>query len=582
MKILSNHLNRILFIFILSFVSFISFAQTNFEKLSQAYFDNYFEFYPTAATAAGFHHYDSRYEDYSAINRARYLKTLKQFEKQLVEFPENKLSAIEKQDLRLLLSDIHSQQLTLETIRPWETNPDIYSSEASESAFVLISRKFASPEKRMISLIAREKQMIASLATARVNLKNPVPEFSEIALAQLPGVIRFFQKDVPMAFQDVNDPKLKAEFTQINNQWIKELTQYQQWVQTELMPKSKGDFRIGAATFRKKLLYDEMVDTPLEKILELGFADLHKNQDAFAALAKEIDPKKTPLEVLAMLGADYPPPSSLLSTFQNTFDSLIQFIDSKKIITIPSTIRPILEETPPFMRATTFASMDTPGPYEKVAKEAFFNVTLPETNWTPTQVAEYMAAFNIGTIAGTSIHETYPGHYVQFLWVQQAPTQVRKLIGAMTNAEGWAHYCEQMMLDEGFNQVGVGAKSKQVSQFMRLGQLQNALLRDARLIVGIKMHTGQMSFKEAVDFFIHEGYQSPSNAHRETLRGTYNPTYLYYTLGKLEILKLREDLKKQQGDKFSLQAFHNAFMKQGFPPIKIVRETLLGNDSPTL
>ena len=218
------------------------------------------------------------------------------------------------------------------------------------------------------------------------------------------------------------------------------------------------------------------------------------------------------------------------------------------------------------MRALTFASMDIPGPYETVAKEAFFNVTLPEAGWPPQQVAGHMAAFNRGTIISTAIHEAYPGHYVQFLWVQRAPSKVRKLLGASSNAEGWAHYAEQMMLDEGYGS-GDGR--------LRLGQLQDALLRNARYIAGIAMHTGRMTFGEAVEFFVKEGYQTRDNAIREVKRGTSDPTYLVYTLGKLEILALREEYRKKRGAAFRLEEFHDRFLAQGYPPIKLVREAML-------
>jgi uncharacterized protein (DUF885 family) len=252
---------------------------------------------------------------------------------------------------------------------------------------------------------------------------------------------------------------------------------------------------------------------------------------------------------------------------------LKDYITTKQIITIPSPVLPILEETPPFMRALTTASMDTPGPYEKVAKEAFFNVTLPEASWTPKEVEEHMESFNRGTIISTAIHEAYPGHYVQFLWMQTIPSKVRKLLGANSNAEGWAHYCEQMMLDEGYGNGDLK---------LRLGQLQDALLRDARYVVGIQMHTGHMTYEQGIDFFVKEGYQTRTLGERETKRGTSDPTYLYYTLGKLEIMKLREDYKKMRGDAFTMEEFHDRFMREGTPPIKIVRKALLGNDSPVL
>jgi uncharacterized protein (DUF885 family) len=227
--------------------------------------------------------------------------------------------------------------------------------------------------------------------------------------------------------------------------------------------------------------------------------------------------------------------------------------------------------------------MDPPGPFETHSTTAYFNVTLPEKNWTAEHIAEHMAAFNVGTVISTSVHEAYPGHYVQFLWTNYAPlSKVRKLIGSNTNIEGWAHYCEQMMLDAGYGQPGTGAKDEREAHLIRLGQLQDALLRDARFIVGIKMHTGEMTFDQAVDFFVKDGYQSRSVGTVETKRGTSDPTYLYYTLGKLQILKLRADLEKREGSNFSLQRFHDDFMRQGGAPIKIVRQALLGDNSPTL
>ena len=326
-----------------------------------------------------------------------------------------------------------------------------------------------------------------------------------------------------------------------------------------------------------------MVTTPLPQLLEIAYADMHKNQAEFARIAKEVDPGKTPKEVLAELAMDHPAPDKLLQTFHDRFDSEVGFINSHHIITIPSTVQPALEETPPFMRATTQASMDSPGPFEKHSTTAYFNVTLPEKDWPPQRVSEYMAAFNVGTVVSTSVHEAYPGHYVQFLWVNHTDlSQVRKLITANTNVEGWAHYCEQMMLDEGYGQPGAGAKDAREAKLIRLGQLQDALLRDARFVVGIKMHTQGMTLDQAREFFVNEGYQSPAIADVETKRATSDPTYLYYTLGKLEIMKLRADVQKKEGASFSLEKFHDDFMRQGGAPIKIVRLAMLGDNSPVL
>jgi uncharacterized protein (DUF885 family) len=536
------------------------------QSLTDRFFDEYyFPFNPTSATSAGIHKYDGQLEDYSKAGVDARVAKLKQFEAEFAKLPPDP-------DRDLVLSTIRAGLLEYQTVRSWERNPDIYSSGITGSAFTIMSRTFAPPEVRLRSLIERERKMPQVLAAARVNLKNPPKIYTEIAIQQAPGIISFFEKDVPLAFKAVTDPKLLAEFRAANDAVIKALTEYQNYLKTDMLPRSNGDFRLGADTYAKKLLYEEMVDIPLDRLLEIGYADLHRNQQRYRETALLIDKTKTPQQILAEAVKDHPAPDQLLQTFRNTLGGLRDFIISHHLVTIPSPVLPILEETPPFMRATTFASMDTPGPYETVAKEAFFNVTIPEKSWTPERTESFMGQFNYGTILSTAIHEAYPGHYVQFLWMPRIQSRVRKLLGASSNAEGWAHYCEQMMLDEGYSK----------DPKMRLGQLQDALLRDARYIVGIEMHTGKRTFDQAIDFFVKEGYQPHEVGVVETKRGTADATYLYYTLGKLQILKLREDYKKMRGSQFSLEEFHNRFLQQGFPPIKIVRKAMLGNDSPTL
>ncbi len=556
-----------------------------FANVSEEYFDQvYFRYAPSAGTMAGFHQYDGRLEDYSRKAIEAQITALRDFERRIeaIRPDDSRASFLPRSDREIVLANIRSQLLTLEIIRPWQKNADNYSSACANGAFVLMERDFAPADERLRSLIAREKQMPALLAAAHVNLQNPPRVFTEIAIEQLPGIIAFFQHDVPEAFAAAQDPALKSEFSQTNAAVIAALKNYLLWLKRDLLPSSHGDFRIGADAFSKKLAYDEMVDIPLDKLLEIGWADLRRNQQQFRTIAAELEPGKDPSQVLLELGEDHPAPGQLLNVFRSTFDGLIGFIRANHIVTIPSEVRPILEETPPFMRATTTASMDTPGPYETRATEAYFNVTLPDPAMTPAEVDGYMRSFNIGTILSTAVHEAYPGHYVQFLWLPQAPSKVRKLLGANTNVEGWAHYCEQMMLDEGYGRPGAGAKDERESKLLRLGQLQDALLRNARFIAGIEMHTGKMTMEQAEEFFQKEGYQSKEVAEVETKRGAGDPTYLYYTLGKLQIMKLREDVRKRQGAAFSLEKFHDDFLRQGFPPIKIVRQAMLGDNSPTL
>jgi uncharacterized protein (DUF885 family) len=548
-------------------------SPSEFNRLVDNYFDFYFQFHPKEATAAGFHQYDTKLEDYSRASREGEISNLRTFGAELERIDPAKLPAESAGDLAFLQSHIKGRLLELQVLQMWRKDPNLYVGGATESIFVIIKRHFAPPEERLRSVIARERQIPSVLLNAHANLSNPPNIYTQIAIEQMRGIIEFFQKDVPGAFPGVKDAALWAEFQQTNAAVVKALERFQAFLQNDLLPASQGDFRIGEDNFRQKLLDDEMVKIPLDQLLAIGYADLQRNQQRLKETAALINPNASPREVLSSLEKDHPAPGQLLPTFRNLLGGLREFIDAKKIVTIPSPILPILEETPPFMRATTSASMDTPGAYEFRATEALFNVTLPESGWTPQHVEDWMQGFNRGTILSTAIHEAYPGHYVQFLWVKRLNSKVRKLLYCSSNVEGWAHYTEQMMLDEGYG----GGDPK-----LRMGQLQDALLRDARFIVGIEMHTGHLTMDQARELFIREGYQVPAVADIEAKRGTSDPTYLVYTLGKLQILKLRDDYKEKLGNTFRLQDFHDRFMEQGGVPLVLIRRALLGNNSPTL
>ena len=562
-------------IFVLPFGLFgqTSSTSADFDKLVDETFDAIYKFNPSNGTADGFHQYDTRLEDFSQASIASEISTSKGSLAKLQAFPRTGLSESSSADLDFLTARIQAQLLDLETIQTWRRDPDTYTSAATNSVFLLMSRKFAPEEERLRSVVAREKLIPGLLEEARKNLGDVPRVYTEVALDDLANTPGFFQHDVPKAFANVKDAKLLAEFHASNADVIAAFKKYETFLKDQLLPVSKGDFRLGAENYRKKLLYEEMVDIPLDRLLEIGYADLRRNQQRVKEVAALIDPEKTPREVMQNLQKDHPTAEQVLPTFRNTLGGLKKFIEDKQIVTIPSDLPPIVEDTPPFERALTSASMDTPGAYEKVAKEAYFNVTPVEKTWSPERAEQWLQAYNRGTIVSTAVHEVYPGHYTQFLWVQAAPSKVRKLLYCSSNAEGWAHYTEQMMLDEGY---GNGDPK------LRLGQLLDALLRDARYISGIEMHTGKMTLAQSKQFFIDEGYQTPATADQESKRGTSDPTYLYYTLGKLQILKLREDYKVMKGDQFSLQEFHNEFMRQGAVPVKIIRKAMLGNDSPTL
>ena len=543
-----------------------------FDQLVDEYFDLYFRFHPSAGTLAGFHQYDSQLEDYSAKTRNAEIEALRAFAPKL----EQRLAATPSQDqsldLEFLRNRVRGTLLELETIRPWQKDPDPYASGPAYALYLLIKRNYAPPEERLRSVIEREKQVPAALQAARTNLQNPPRVFTEIALEQLPGTISFVEHDIPLAFGSVKDEKLLADFRESTRNAVAALRSYENFLRKELLPVSKGDFRLGAEAFRKKLQYDELVEIPLSRLREIGYADLRRNQELLKKAASQVDSSKSTRDVLAQIRKDHPPANQLLQSFRDTLASLRTFIEQHKIVTIPSNLEPVVEETPPFARALTTAAMDTPGPYETKAPGGIFQVTLPDPKTSSEQVEQYLRGFSRSGLISTAIHEVYPGHFEQYLWTLKIHSKVRQLLYCGTNGEGFAHYTEQMMLDEGYSS----------DPKVRVGQLVDALLRDSRYIAGLEMHTGNMTVEQAKSFFIEEGYQVAPIAEVEARRGTSDPLYMVYTLGKLQILKLREDYRKQQGDKFTLQDFHDRFLGYGGLQIKLIREAMLKNPGETL
>ena len=334
-----------------------------------------------------------------------------------------------------------------------------------------------------------------------------------------------------------------------------------------MLPKSTGSFAYGAETYAKALAANEMIELPLDSLLKIAEGDRQKNETAFQAVARQIDPNRPADTVLASLQAEHPAPDKLLDVTQATLDSLRQFLVDHHIITVPAGDPARVKETPPFMRSTTSASMDTPGPFEAAKLAGRYNMTLPDPRWVQAKQDEFMGQWYYAAISNVSVHEVYPGHYTQFLYAKQFPGDVRKVYGASTNSEGWAHYAEQMMLDEGFHATDPKYK---------LAQLQDALLRDVRFIVGIKLHTQGMTVEQATQLFVTQGHQPKPVAESEAKRGTSDALYGYYTMGKLMILKLRADYQAKLGAAYSLQKFHDEFIRLGPLPLPLIRKAMLG------
>ncbi len=536
-----------------------------FAKFVDDHFDARFASNPLEATAAGFHQYDGKMPDRSrAAIDARILQ-LKGEVQRLSYFDRTKLIFDDRIDAEALEGEIRSELLTLNMLRPWENNPMQYAGVAGFAVNDLMKRDFAPKAERLRSIVARLGAVPAILAAGKANLKIPPKEFTALAMRMAKGSVGFLEGAVATWATDAagGDATLLKEFTDADAKAVAALRDYAAWLETDLAPRSTGSYAIGATLFSAKLRYDDMVEMPLSEVLAIGEANLAKDYAAFVETAKKIDPSKTPAEVMKSLSNEHPAAEDLIPSAKRTVEAARQFLVDKGLVTIPSEVRPTIMETPPFARFGSFASMDTPGAYETKATEAFYYVTPVEKDWDAKHQEEHLRLYNPYVMGMINVHEVWPGHYLQFLYAKRFPTKTRKLVFCGTNAEGWAHYTEQMMVDQGF---GGG------DQKVRLAQLQEALLRDCRYVVGIKLHTQGMTVEDGAKVFVEKGFQEPANGYEEARRGAYNPTYLYYTLGKLEILKLRDEYMQKKGA--TLQQFHDAFVSQGGLPIPLVRKIL--------
>lgn len=551
-------------------------ARTPFGAFADVYFDSLFAYNPSYGTAAGFHQYDSRIEDRSGQNVTRRIATLKSFQQKVDSLGAGQLTADDSIDAAMLSGAIRSEIQELEQLQTWKKNPMGYVGLPGNAVDLLMKRNFAPPAERLRSVTARLRGVPALMAAMRANVSNPPREFTDLAIRIAGGSVGFFRNDIATWARSAagSDSAALREFTVANDSAAAALDSAAKWLKSDLLPRSKGSYAIGAKAFADKLLYDEMVDTPLDRLLALGEANLEKDYQAFVATAREVAPGKTPQQAMASLEDEHPTAQDLISSAKATIEGARQFLVDKKIVEIASDVRPTVMETPPYARSGGFASMDTPGAYETKATEAFYYVTPPEKDWDAKHVEEHLRLFNPSVMNIITVHEAFPGHYLQFIYSKQFPTKTRKLLSASSNSEGWAHYAEQMMIEEGFG----GGNPK-----ARLAQLSEALLRDCRWVVGMKEHTQGMSVEEgSKKYFTDKCFQQPANAYEEARRGAYNPTYLYYTLGKLQIYKLRSDYQKAKGNAYSLGEFHTQFVKQGAVPIKLIRRILLPGDTASL
>lgn len=552
-------------------------ADAAFTALAKEFLSDYLEWRPQMGTSLGLHQYDGKLTDYSRASIDRELARLRSYDKRLDAIDARQLSRRNHYDYRILQTAVKSEIFHFDEMAVYRQNPMTYAGAIDVNIY--IKRDFAPLVSRVRSIIAIEKQAPVLIQAAKANLDDALPEpFIETAIEVANGSADFLGKDLVTALKDLPDKSLHAEFDRVNQQAIDALRGYADYLKKEKMPKATQKYALGRQNYGKMLRYGELIDLSPDKILELGLKELAREQKIFADTARLIDSTKPAIEVFKAIQADHPTEQNLIPDTKRNLEAIRQFLIDHKIVTLPSNVRARVEETPQFARATSFASMDTPGPFETKATEAYYYVTPVEKEWPEKQKEEWLTAFNYYTTDVVSIHEAYPGHYTQFLSLNASSANtLEKVLGSYAFTEGWAHYTEQMLLDEGFGRSAGKGDGIKAAKY-RLAQSDEALLRLCRLCVSVKMHCFGMTVDEATKFFEENCYYTNKPAHQEAMRGSYDPGYLYYTLGKLQILKLRRDYQAQEGTAYSLQRFHDEMLRHGMPPIRLLREVLLKNE----
>jgi uncharacterized protein (DUF885 family) len=553
-------------------------SDAEFTKLADEFLAGYFTWRPLAGTAAGLHEYDGKITDYGRASLEGELRRLQTFEGRISALKAAALGAETRFDWQVLLAGIRGELFRFQEMASYTRNPMTYAGALDLNIYA--KRNFAPAEDRLRSLVAIEKNAPKIFAAARANLEKSLPKpYVETAVEVSDGAADFLTKDLVTAFKGVGDEALQKEFAEANQRAVTELREFSAWLKQEKLPAAQGNYALGRESFAKMLRESELIGGPPEKILKLGLKQLRAEQKIFAAAARRIDAKAKPIDVFKAIQRDHPTEQGLIPDTRKNLEAIRQFVVDHRIVTIPSEVRAKVEETPQYLRATSFASMDTPGPFETTATEAYYYVTPVEPDWTPKQKEEWLTAFNYYTTDIVSIHEAYPGHYVQFLWLNAShPSKVAKVFNSYAFVEGWAHYSEQMLVDEGFGATDAhDAEAALRAAKFRLAQSDEALLRLCRLCVSIKTHCEGMSLEDATKFFQDNCYYERQPAYLEARRGTFDPQYLLYTLGKLQILKLRRDFQKQEGKEFSLQRFNDELLQHGAPPLRLLRERMLKN-----
>lgn len=531
------------------------------------YLSYLYEVHPTNATFDGVHLHDDLLEDWSRQAIEAQIRDLGGLARRLAAIDPTRLTETERLERPALDASIRARLFELEEVRTWERSPQQYADILATSLAGQALFDYAPLAERARRVLSKLRQVPRLMQSARDNIKDPPGIFVKVGLESMRGTLRFIDEDLPRAFGDLGDLHLLGDLADASTEAAASLNGYIDYLEKDLAPRSKGSFRLGRERFEQKFRLDEGLALSADRLLAIATRELQHTQEEFRRVASRVN-GGDPLAVWAKAKEEHPAAGQLVSVAQQQLADLATFIKRQRIVSIPNGAPVEVAPTPRFYR-WTFASMWTPGPFETRPLRAFYYITDVEPSWPVERKDEHLRDFNYGALWSISIHEVFPGHFLHYQHLRNVDSKLRKsiLFSSTAFVEGWAHYCEQMMIEEGF---------RKTDHHVRLGQLAEALIRLCRFIVGIRLHCEDLSVEQGVRFFREEAFLEEPSARREAERGTFDPSYILYTAGKLMILKLREDYKAHAGAGYSLREFHDTLLANGTVPLWLHRALMLG------
>jgi len=548
---------------------------SSFARFVDAYLDRFAHYHPSIAAGNGIHVSDQRLEDFSPSSVAAEITWLRDTRRQLGTFDLAPLTPDERVDHRILLGIVDGWLLDLDAVRTWTRNPMIYAAAISDGVHNLMTMESSPAPARLKQVVAKLHGVPSLLAAARTNIRTPPAVFVQRAAIMFHGVSDLLEHDLPLAFADVSDAALQRSLAAEAGQARRAIDGYTRELETTTLQSATGSYAIGTANVEARYRAEELIDVPAATLLAIGQRELAKVQAEFTEAAARVSANRPALEVWRDVLDDHPKRGEVAAAAQKTVDQLFAFIRERRLVDLPEGERVIVAAAPAYDLG--LASMHSSPPLEPRPVKSYYYVTDAQADWPAERQNLWLQKFNYATLADISAHEVAPGHYVHSLFMRRTPGKIRRIwIGLnpfpqpSSGQDGWAHYAEQMISDEGFMRE---------DPRYRLAQTSEALTRICRLIAGIRLHSGEWSIDQAAQLFERDAHLPAPAARQEAVRGTYDPTYGGYFLGKIAAFTLRRDYQAVRGASFSLREFHERVMTNGIAPWWAHRQLLLPGDT---